>query len=154
MADTCEAHSLSAYFTPEETPEVGFVCSSLRTENSYSKDSDKRIGVLISDRWTHYIDHHLNRADGMSLSVADLMDRVQQENLMSNVGRTSTMSVPLSKVAAKDFLMEPTQPVQLLGWISSGLVSPGPKGLSPHASLPMPQKKSRNRPGPVLLGVR
>ena len=114
MADTCEAHSLSAYFTPEETPEVGFVCSSLRTENSYSKDSDKRIGVLISDRWTHFIDYHLNRADGMSLSVADLMDRVQRENLMSNIGRTSTMSVPLSKVAVKDFLMSPKESIQLV----------------------------------------
>ena len=26
--------------------------------------------------------------------------------------------------------------------------------VGPHASLPIPQKKSRNRPGRVLLGVR
>ena len=136
MADTCEAHSLSAYLTQEDTPEVGFVSSSVRTENSYSKDSDKRIGVLINDRWTHFIDHHLNRAGNRPLSIADLMDRVQRENLMSNIGRASTMSVPLSKVDAKDFLMDPTEPVQLVpteapiegtGGVSTRLPSPTPK---------------------------
>eukprot|EP01043_Picozoa_sp_COSAG02_P046857 COSAG02_NODE_4427_length_5372_cov_4.047791_3_plen_368_part_00 len=114
MADTCEAHSLSACLTPEETPEVGFVSSSLRTENSYSKDSDKRLGVLITDRWTHFVDSHLSRAGSRPLSIAALMDLVQRENLMSNIGRHSTMSVPLSKVNAKDFLMDPAEPIQLV----------------------------------------
>ena len=114
MADTCEGHSLSAHLTPEETPEVGFVSSSLRAENSYSKDSDKRLGVLITDRWTHFVDFHLSRTGSRPLSIAALMDLVQRENLMSNIGRHSTMRVPLSKVDAKDFLMDPTEPVQLI----------------------------------------
>jgi hypothetical protein len=120
MADTCEAHSLAAYLTPEETPEVGFVCSSLRTENSYSLDSDKQLGVLISDRWTHYVDSHLTRAAaargggrGGALSIAALMESVQREHLMSHIGQASTMSVPLSQVSAKDFLMDPAEPVRL-----------------------------------------
>jgi hypothetical protein len=119
MADTCEAHSLAAYLTPEETPEVGFVCSSLRTENSYSLDSDKQLGVLISDRWTHYVDSHLTRdaaargGRGGALSIAALMESVQREHLMSHIGQASTMSVPLSQVSAKDFLMDPAEPVRL-----------------------------------------
>ena len=142
MADTCEAHSLSSYLTPEDTPEVAFVSSSLVTENSYSLDSDKQLGVLISDRWTHWLDGHLEQSNDQ-ISIATLMDRVGRgshfqnfsskfpltfahffmfslendtnaENLMSNIGRHTTMSVPLSQVAAKDFLMDPNDPVVLV----------------------------------------
>ena len=149
MADTCEAHSLSAYLTPEDTPEVGFVSSSLRTENSYSKDSDRRIGVLITDRWTHFVDHHLSRAGNRPLSIAELMDRVQREKLMSNIGRTSTMSVPLSKVDAKDFLMDPTEPVQL---VPTEAPIEGTSGVSARPPSPAPKASasdSADRAGAV-----
>ena len=105
LADTCEAASLSAYFTPEDTPELGFFSSSLRTENSYSLASDFQLGVLVSDRWTHYIDQHLDKAareqGGRPLSFAALMDRVGRERLNSNIGRMSTMSTPMTEVAAR-----------------------------------------------------
>ena len=93
--------------------EVAFVSSSLVTENSYSLDSDKQLGVLISDRWTHWVDEHLDKSN-VNISIGTLMDRVGRENLMSNIGRHTTMSVPLSQVAAKDFLMDPQDPAVLV----------------------------------------
>jgi glycosylphosphatidylinositol transamidase (GPIT) subunit GPI8 len=65
VGDTCEAATLGNFLTPETTPEVAFVGSSLATENSYSHHSDQMLGVLIIDRFTHYLERHYGRDDNL-----------------------------------------------------------------------------------------
>jgi phosphatidylinositol glycan class K len=92
IADTCEADTLGNYLQVNSTPEVAFVGSSLKSENSYSHHADEKTGVLVVDRFTHHLLSHLNRQQVDSESLQVLFGKVGREPLLAHVGYKSTLT--------------------------------------------------------------
>jgi phosphatidylinositol glycan class K len=90
IADTCQAFTLGDFLSTS-VPNVFFVGSSLRGENSYAHHSDPIVGLSVIERYTHAIIQFLKHVkyDLKQVSLKQgLVDHLRFEDLRAHVGYT------------------------------------------------------------------
>lgn len=93
IVDTCQAATLASKFSRDQTPEIFFIGSSLKSENSYAHHSDPFLGVAVIDRFTRSMLHYFHNLYTPSSTISDLLSYVDKpRELRAHVAVTSTLT--------------------------------------------------------------
>mmetsp|Transcript_19580 Transcript_19580/g.40879 ORF Transcript_19580/g.40879 Transcript_19580/m.40879 type:complete len:410 (+) Transcript_19580:180-1409(+) len=129
IVDTCQAATLASKLTEDETPEVFFIGSSMKDENSYAHHSDPYLGVAVIDRFTRAMLHYFHNFYTPVKTIQDMITNIDNPSrLRAHVAITSTFP-PSSFSSGRD--------IPLADFFSS--------------SLPVTMIKSSNLPPQSML---
>ena len=91
IVDTCQAATLAATFNHKDTPNVLFVGSSRKGENSYAHHSDAYLGVAVVDRFTRAVLNFFHTKYNRGSTVDDLLRNVDNPRMLrAHIAVTST----------------------------------------------------------------
>lgn len=104
IADTCQAFTLGDELG--DVPNVYFVGSSLKGENSYAHHSDSVLGLSVIERYTHALVQYVGKRrdlSGLTLSQG-LVDHLTYEDQRAHVGmREGQCDRPFHTIPMNDF---------------------------------------------------
>ena len=79
IVDTCQAGTLSDSFTVSSVPNLFFIGSSSKDENSYAHHTDSYLGVAVIDRYTRAILEFFQRRYERESTVKDFIEGTDDE---------------------------------------------------------------------------
>lgn len=92
ISDTCEASTLSDHI---KTPNVVSIASSGRGRKSYAYQSDKSLGVSLTDRFTTLMVRSIQRSIKSShdSTISGLINEISQQDIRSNMQTKATTKI-------------------------------------------------------------
>jgi len=103
IADTCKAESIHENF---EMPDFIAMASSMRDQNSYGLNHERRLGLINADQFSYHSTKYLNSTRGaMDKTIADYLRVMKKKPMASSVNiRSDKFGRELNQVKLGEFM--------------------------------------------------